>query len=271
MVGSRNPSRTGLKNAQQFAKHLAASGITITSGLAIGIDAASHEGALQGNGLTIAVAGTGLDRIYPAKHHALASRIITEGAMVSEFPIGTTARAEYFPRRNRIISGLSLGTLVVEAAVRSGSLSTAKHAMEQGREVFAIPGSIQNPMARGCHQLIKQGAKLVEVSDEIFEELAPHLTESRQRLAGSGDLFAPGGNAYNTPDTGTDNGQYNPSLDTVDPSYQQLLDCIDYEPQTIDTLIERSGLAAAEVASMLLMLELNGHINRTDGSKFVRC
>ncbi len=258
MVGSRNPSPTGRETAHRFARHIAATGITITSGLALGIDAASHQGALEANGLTIAVAATGLDRIYPAQHRELATRILAEGALVSEFPAGTTARAEYFPRRNRIISGLSLGTLVVEAAVRSGSLTTAQHAMEQGREVFAIPGSIHNPMARGCHRLIKQGAKLIELADEILEELAPQLDESQRQLLNSGKRIALG----NEPEESL--------AGEIDAVYQRLLDCIEYEPQTIDTLIERSGLAAAEVASMLLMLELNGKIVRVEGGKFTR-
>ncbi len=258
MVGSRNPSHSGRETAHQFARHIAATGITITSGLALGIDAASHLGALEANGLTIAVAATGLDRIYPARHRELAMRIVDEGALVSEFPPGTTARGEYFPRRNRIISGLSLGTLVVEAAVRSGSLTTAQHAMEQGREVFAIPGSIHNPMARGCHRLIKQGAKLIEVADEILEELAPQLGETHRQLANSGNRAESCKDTRNSP------------VGEIDTSYQQLLNCIEYDAQTIDTLIERSGYAAAEVASMLLMLELNGKITRVEGGKFSR-
>jgi len=258
MVGSRNPSHSGRETAHQFASHIAATGITITSGLALGIDAACHLGALEANGLTIAVAATGLDRIYPARHRELATRIVAEGAMVSEFPPGTTARGEYFPRRNRIISGLSLGTLVVEAAVRSGSLTTAQHAMEQGREVFAIPGSIHNPMARGCHRLIKQGAKLIELADEILEELAPQLGEAHRQLVNSGRQ------------TALDEETEGPQIGEIDAGYQRLLDCIEYDAQTIDTLIERSGFAAAEVASMLLMLELNGKIARVEGGKFSR-
>ena len=162
LVGSRNPSASGRDTAYEFSRYLAQDGITINSGLAMGIDAASHQGALAAGGKTIAVIGTGLDRVYPAKHRELAHEIASTGAIVSEFALGTSPRAENFPRRNRIISGLSLGTVVVEAAVKSGSLITARMAMEQGREVFAIPGSIHNPLARGCHQLIRQGAKLVE-------------------------------------------------------------------------------------------------------------
>ena len=259
MVGSRNPTKSGASTAGQFAKHIAASGITITSGLALGIDAASHEGALSANGLTIAVAATGMDRIYPSRHRELAERVVEEGAIVSEFPVGTTARSAYFPRRNRIISGLSIGTLVVEAAVRSGSLTTARHAVEQGREVFAIPGSIHNPMARGCHQLIKQGAKLIELAEEILEELAPQLVESRQFM-----LKIP-------PQKDNQKPHQNPIVETLDDSYQTLLACIDYEPQAIDILIENSGFQAAEVSSMLLMLELNGQVIRTDGGQYSKC
>lgn len=258
MVGSRNPSRSGCDTARQFAEHTARMGITITSGMALGIDAASHRGALEAGGLTIAVAATGLDRIYPAQHRELAEQIVAEGAIVSEFPIGTTARAEFFPRRNRIISGLSVGTLVVEAAVRSGSLSTAKHAVEQGREVLAIPGSIHNPLARGCHALIKQGAKLVETADDVLEELAPQLGtwQPPKRTQSDDHPLEQSNRPANTP--------------PLDPTYQRVMDCLDYEPQSIDELVECSGHAAAEVASMLLMLELNGHARRSDGNKYSR-
>jgi DNA processing protein len=175
MVGTRQPSASGQQLARDFAAHLAGFGIVITSGLALGIDAASHHGALAAvKGRTIAVMGTGLDRVYPARHRDLARAIVAQGgALVSEFLPGTPALAEHFPRRNRIISGLSLGTLVVEAALQSGSLITARLAAEQGREVFAIPGSVHNPVARGCHSLIKQGAKLVETATDILEELGP--------------------------------------------------------------------------------------------------
>ena len=255
IVGSRNPSHAGRDTARDFAAHIAASGITITSGLALGIDAASHRGTLQAKGLTIAVAATGLDRIYPSQHRELAEQIIAEGAIVSEFPIGTTARSEFFPRRNRIISGLSVGTLVVEAAVRSGSLTTARHAIEQGREVLAIPGSIHNPLARGCHALIKQGAKLVETADDVLEELAPQLGTWRPRETKN-----------NLPQS-SDKSTVSASAD-LDPTYQKLTECLDYEPRSIDELVERSGFSAAETASMLLMLELNGLAARADGNKY---
>ena len=259
VVGSRNPTQSGLETARQFARHIAAMGITITSGLALGIDAASHMGALDVDGLSIAVSATGLDRVYPAQHQQLANRILEEGALVSESPIGTPVRAAFFPRRNRIISGLSLGVLVVEATVRSGSLGTAQHAVEQGREVFAIPGSIHSPMARGCHRLIKQGAKLIELAEEVLEELAPQLSESCcQPANGSAQAIL-------------DSGPGAIPHGVMDTTYRQLLDCIDYEPQTVDTLVERSGLVAAEVASMLLMLELEGQVSRLDGGKYTRC
>ena len=169
MVGSRNPSRSGQQTAVDFARHLASAGLVITSGLALGIDAACHQGALDVNAPTIAVMGTGLDRVYPARHRDLALRIAEQGSLISEFPIGTSPQPGNFPQRNRIISGLCLGTLVVEAAIRSGSLISARYALEQGREVFAIPGSIHNPLARGCHYLIRQGAKLVETAEDVID------------------------------------------------------------------------------------------------------
>ena len=175
IVGARSATPQGLENAQAFAAELCRRGLVVTSGLALGVDAAAHRGALAAGGLTIAACATGLDRVYPARHRDLAHQIIEEGLLVSEFPTGVTARAESFPRRNRIISGLSLGVLVVEAANPSGSLVTARHAAEQGRELFAIPGSIHNPMARGCHRLIRDGAKLVETAADILEEIAPQL------------------------------------------------------------------------------------------------
>jgi len=243
MVGSRNPTASGERTARDFARYLADAGITITSGLASGIDGACHEGALKGLAGTIALVAHGLDKVYPASHHKLAAEIAQHGAIVSEMPIGTEPQRGLFPRRNRIISGLSLGTLVVEAALRSGSLITARHAMEQGREVFAIPGSIHNPLARGCHSLIRQGAKLVETADDILEELAPHLGQSQ-------------------PAARPDTEQAKTSLRQaeLDPDHQKLLKCLDFEPRPIDTIVDCSGFSAAEVASMLLILELEGSI-----------
>ncbi|MFO8025619.1 DNA-processing protein DprA [Thiohalophilus sp.] len=247
MVGSRNPTPVGQETAREFARHLAGMGLTITSGLALGIDAASHRGALKGSGYSVAVVGTGLDRVYPARHRELAHEIAMQGALVSEFAPGMPPLAANFPRRNRIISGLSVGTLVVEAALQSGSLITARLALEQGREVFAVPGSIHNPQARGCHQLLRQGAKLVETAQDILEEL--------------GSLVA-----Y-TATAGTDEpaGDSAPELDA---EYQKVLECIGYEPTSVDTVVERSGLTADAVCSMLLVLELQGFVAATSGGHY---
>lgn len=257
MVGSRNPTPTGRENATSFAAHLARCGLTITSGVAVGIDAASHEGALDAAGTTIGVCGTGLDIAYPRSNAALADAIAARGALVSEFPPGTPASKANFPRRNRIISGLSLGTLVVEAAVQSGSLITARLAAEQGREVFAIPGSIHNPLARGCHQLIRQGAKLVETADDIFTEL-------RTLARGLADTLAVRGPAPKTVETSANSGT------ELDKEYEILLDALGFEPASVDVLVARTGLRADEVASMLLILELDGSIESYPGGLYVR-
>jgi DNA processing protein len=253
MVGSRNPTASGRENAVSFAAHLARCGLTITSGLAIGIDAASHQGALDGGGRTLAVCGTGLDINYPRSNTALAEAIAARGALVSEFPLGTLPLKGNFPRRNRIISGLSLGTLVVEAAMGSGSLITARLAAEQGREVFAIPGSIHNPLARGCHRLIRQGAKLVETAEDIFMELSA--------LAA---LVADSAAAPRAAER-----QAN-SVPVLDKEYEILLDALGFEPAGVDILVARTGLKADEVASMLLMLELTGRIEPCPGGRYVR-
>ena len=249
MVGSRSPTTVGKRTACDFAEFLSNSGITITSGLARGIDGASHQGALQGIAGTVALVAHGLDIVYPASHQKLAEAISQRGAIVSEVPIGTAPHKGLFPRRNRIISGLSLGTLVVEAALKSGSLITAKHALEQGREVFAIPGSIHNPLARGCHQLLRQGAKLVETAEDILEELAPHLKSA--------------------PSATNKKFEADKSGEKLDPDHQKLLKCLEYEPVTIDELVNRSGFTAAEVASMLLIMELEGSVV-SEGSMFIR-
>lgn len=242
MVGSRNPSMTGKETAEYFAKELAQAGWIITSGLALGVDAASHRGALA-NGKTIAVLGTGLQHIYPRSHKKLAEEICTQGALVSEFPPDTSPKAAHFPMRNRIISGLSLGVLVVEAAVRSGSLITARLALEQNREVFAIPGSIHNPLARGCHQLIRQGAKLVETASDILEEIGVLVPENSH-------------NAYSVVEQ--------EAVD-LDPAHQRVLAQVGYEVTAVDVMILRSGLTAGELSSMLLSLELKGYVHTVPG------
>lgn len=243
IVGTRNPTPSGRELAHHFAYTLASTGLHITSGLALGVDAASHRGALSARGKTLAVFGTGLNQIYPASHRELAEEVATNGILISEFPPSEPAKAINFPRRNRIISGLSLGVLVVEAAIRSGSLITARYANEQGREVFAIPGSIHNPLAKGCHYLLRQGAKLVETAEDILEELgalhaitAPIKTIAKTKKHGT--LAAP---------------------------LRALLAHIGYEITALDTIIMRSGLTASEVSSMLLSLELQDLIKTAHG------
>ena len=248
IVGSRNPTRGGERNAFEFAEHLASVGFTIVSGLAQGIDTAAHRGALAAGGKTIAFLGHGIDRIYPASNKNLATEITRNGALVSEFPLGTHPGRELFPQRNRLISGLSLGTLVVEAAKRSGSLITARLAGEQGREVFALPGSIHNALARGCHLLIRQGAKLVENSDDIIAELAPLAGQILQ-------------NTMESTSKQTD-------PESLDAEYVQLLKHVGHDPITIDELAQDSGLTIDQVSSMLLILELHGKIESLSGGRY---
>lgn len=247
IVGSRNPTRGGAQTAYEFAKFLGRSGFCIVSGLAQGIDAAAHNGALDAGAFTVGVLGHGIDLVYPAANRQLAERIAQSGALVSEYPLGSPPRREHFPQRNRLISGLGLGTLVVEAARRSGSLISARHAAEQGREVFAIPGSIHNPLARGCHQLIRQGAKLVECAQDIVTELGPiagHLMQnSRDEPAG-------------------------PAAAPDDAEYRGLLDVVSFDPLTADTLADLSGLTIGQVSSMLLILELEGRIEAHSGGRY---
>lgn len=248
VVGSRNATPGGVANAKALAGTLARAGLAITSGLALGIDGAAHRGALDAGGRSIAVLGTGIDQIYPARHRDLASQIAANGAMISEFPLGTPPKAENFPRRNRIISGLSLGTLVVEAAVQSGSLITARFALEQGREVFAVPGSIHSPQARGCHALIRQGAKLVETAQDIIEELGSLAQWVKQTREENRDITA-------TPEN---------------PRIAELLRHIGYDPVSIDMLVERSGLTAEYISSMLLEMELKGIVEPCPGGTYMR-
>lgn len=240
VVGSRNATPQGLQNAENFARHLAGRGQCIISGLALGIDAAAHRGALAADGETVAVIGTGADRIYPARNKELALAIAARGVIVSEFPLGTPAVAHNFPRRNRIISGLARGVLVVEAAPESGSLITARLAAEQGREVFAIPGSIHSPLARGCHLLIKQGAKLVESAHDMLDELV--------------DYDAPP-----PPPAATDSVEEQP-----------LLAALGHDPCALDDLVERSGLPADQLLPALLRLELAGRIATLPGNRYQR-
>jgi DNA processing protein len=248
MVGSRNPTAGGRSTAREFASFFARAGLTITSGLALGIDTACHEGALAGDGFTIAVLGCGLDQIYPAENRALAERIAAAGVLVTEFPPGTPPARSHFPQRNRIIAGLSLGTLVVEAARRSGSLITARLAGIAGRDVFAIPGSIHNPLVRGCHELIRTGAKLVECAEDVLSELKISL--STQLLA-SQPAQSPEGPA-------------------LDKEYKILLDALAFEPASVDSLIERTGMNSESIASMLLILELDGHVAPHPGGRYSR-
>jgi DNA processing protein len=240
VVGSRNPTPQGLENARAFAAHLSGAGITVVSGMALGIDAAAHEGGLEGAGGTIAVVGTGLDIVYPRRHHRLAHRIAETGLLVSEYSLGTPSIDAHFPERNRIIAGLSRGTLVVEAALRSGSLITARLAAEAGREVFAIPGSIHSPQSRGCHALLKQGAKLVETAADILEELswpaAPAAAAEPSAAAATNPLLA----------------------------------ALGFDPVSLDALVARTGIGAAELNARLLELELEGRVARLPGQLFQR-
>jgi DNA processing protein len=242
VVGSRTATPRGARDAEAFAQALSDAGLTIVSGLALGIDSAAHRGGLSGPGSSVAVVGTGLDKVYPARNRELAHRLALEGALISEFPLGTPPLAGNFPRRNRVISGLARGCLVVEAALRSGSLITARQALDQGREVFAIPGSIHSPVSKGCHWLIKQGAKLVESAQDVLEELG--LTPSSPRPEES---FQP-----------------------LQPDEAKVLAAMGYEPIDADTLCERTGLTPDIASAILLKLELAGHLSRLPGGLLQR-
>ena len=250
IVGSRNPSAQGADNARAFAAYLSNAGLTIVSGMALGIDAAAHAGGLAGPGSTIAVVGTGLDRIYPARHHALAHRIARLGLLLSEFELGTPPLPENFPLRNRLIAGLSRGTLVVEAGLPSGSLITARQALEAGREVFAIPGSIHSPQSRGCHALIKQGAKLVDAAEDILGELNWKATAATAPAAG-------------TPADAATSA-------TANDRDAALLAALGHDPVTLDALLARTGASAAELNARLLELELDGRVARLPGGLYQR-
>ncbi len=269
IVGARGASAAGLAHARAFALTLADAGFAIISGMADGIDGAAHMAALDAGARTLAVVGTGLDRVYPRKHHALARRIAAHGALVSEFPPGTPARPDHFPRRNRIISGLALGTLVIEAGLRSGSLITARLAAEQGREVFALPGSIHNPLARGCHRLIRDGARLVETAAEIVETLTPAACMLGSELAARLDTVGRGtvGSAH-TDEGGEQAG--GSAGECGDPAHRRLLTELGHEPATLDELVQRTGQSAAELSSMLLMLELEAKVESLPGNRYQR-
>jgi DNA processing protein len=260
IVGSRSASDNGLVTTRRFSRALAMAGFTITSGMADGIDGAAHSATLDAEGRTIAVLGTGPDLVYPRKHRALAERIAADGALVSEFPPGTPGKAEHFPRRNRIISGLALGTLVVEAGLKSGSLITARYATEQGREVFAIPGSINNPLARGCHQLIRDGARLTETADEIVADLSALAASLGDRLRAR---LQPGASI----ESGTASAATTRSRD---PDYTRLLSALGHDEVGLDTLAERTGLAVGALSSMLLVLELEGEVSSARGGRYTR-
>lgn len=244
IVGSRNATPQGIKNAETFARFLSDGGLCVVSGMALGIDGAAHRGALRGAASSIAVVGTGLDIVYPARHKDLAHELAEKGALVSEFPLGTPSKAQNFPRRNRIISGLAQGCLVVEAAPQSGSLITARLAAEQGREVFAIPGSIHSPQSRGCHYLIKQGAKLVECAQDILDELRPPPAKAVAAAPDAAEAAA------------------------EEPGF---LRCLGFDPVGIDALVERSGLTSDSVCAILLLLELKGEVTALPGGLYQRC
>ncbi len=253
IVGSRHPTAAGRSLAARIASDLATAGLVITSGLARGIDAAAHEAALAAGGRTIAVCGTGLDICYPAQHRALFERIARDGLLVSEFPPGTPPRAPHFPQRNRVISGLARGVVVVEAAADSGSLITARHALAQGREVFAIPGSPLNPLAAGCLELLRQGATLARGAADILPEIAIKI-EGNVQVDQQLGLPIEG----------------NTKVSRLDKEYEMLLDALGFEPSTVDDLVERTGLGAGVVASMLLILELEGRVETRPGALYNR-
>jgi DNA processing protein len=252
IVGSRNPTPAGRDTAFEFAESLAACGLGITSGLAEGIDSAAHRGALAAQGNTLAVLGSGIDSIYPPSNQALSEEIRWHGALISEFPLGTPPRRENFPQRNRIIAGLSLGTLVVEAARRSGSLITARLAADQNRELFAVPGSIHNPLSRGCHELIRQGAKLTETVADILSEL------------NFSAFFEGVRRASKAPDQA---GDFETGMDK---EHKILLDALGFDPADLDMLVVRTGFKAEAVSSMMLILELEGHVQAAPGGRYSR-
>jgi len=265
IVGSRNATPGGLSIAREFAEDLSRAGMVITSGLALGVDGVAHRAAMDVGGITLAVSGTGPDQVYPARHRDLALRIVDNGAVISSFSPGVGPRAGHFPARNRIISGMSTGVLVIEAGIRSGSLITARLAGEQGREVFAVPGSIRNPMARGCHRLIRQGARLVESPDEIVDELRPLIAELAGELRG---LLAPGPVPQSEGEACASAGAI--ESDAPDPQVETLLAAVGYDPISVDEIMARTELTTQAVSSMLLELELQGRVAAHGGGRYSR-
>ena len=282
IVGSRHATPAGLDHAREFARALGQAGLTVVSGLALGIDGAAHEAALDTPAGTIAVVGTGLDRVYPARHRALAHAIAEKGAMISEFPPGTPARKDHFPRRNRLISGLARGVLVVEATLSSGSLITARHAGSQGREVLAIPGSIHSPFSRGCHRLIRDGAKLVETAEDVLVELgmaplapfpvgAAKRGSARTARARNGSLRKPVGAPNVSNSAGTAEADVRTSGDADAALHTAaVLEALGQDPADADTLIARTGLAPGAVSAALVSLELDGQVHTLPGGRFER-
>ncbi|MGD8346150.1 MAG: DNA-processing protein DprA [Lysobacterales bacterium] len=274
VIGSRNPTAGGRSNTRDFAAELSRSGLTVTSGMAEGVDSEAHAAALDAGGLTVAVLGTGPDIVYPASGRRLAARVAEQGVLLSEFPPGTKPKRGHFPTRNRIISGLSLGVLVIEAGLRSGTLITARLAGDQGREVFALPGSIHNPMAKGCHRLIREGAKLVEDVSQILQELSSLAGELARELetrlgeSAAGDESASLASKAGGPDI--ENGEPNEAPWEHDEEYARLWDCLGYDPAPVDLIIEKSGLTAKAVSAMLLMLELRGMVEAHPGGAYCR-
>jgi len=294
IVGSRSATPQGTDDARRFAQALSDAGLVIVSGLALGIDGAAHRGGLSGPGGTIAVIGTGADLVYPPLHHALAHEIASNGTIVSEWPLGTPARPANFPQRNRLIAGLASGVLIVEAAMRSGSLITARFANEMGRDVFAIPGSIHAPLSRGCHRMIKQGAKLVETPEDILEEFgiaipveAPTAQASKPRRRDKArpaeeartepassefalELQSASGSTSGTRRKPASASWASASVKLANPDTERLLDALGHSPATLEILAERTEMDGATLQSLLLQLELSGRIGALPGGRFTR-
>ncbi|MGF6480768.1 DNA-processing protein DprA [Paraburkholderia sp. JPY419] len=280
LVGSRSATPQGIEDARRFARALSAAGVTVVSGLALGIDGAAHRGGLEGVGGTVAVIGTGADLVYPAAHQALARQIGAQGAILSEWPLGTPARAANFPQRNRLIAGLVGGVVIVEAAMRSGSLITARLANEMGRDVFALPGSIYAPLSRGCHRMIKQGARLVETPDEVLEELgfvrrtanhagraakqAAPLDQARLRVSSGGTALRAASAAF------ADTRPIGPAPQPALPDSQRLLAALGHSPTTLEILAARTEMQDAALHAALLRLELAGEVTLLPGGRFMR-